>query len=535
MISVVEWALAAALVASPASAPAEESELDRAMREAAEAFGGASGSPAEVEAAPRIQAVKSETEVNGYVMDRFTWSWVDLESPVASRDIPQIVNLMEANVQLRRPLWREAFAYVDVSAFFQQGGWFVEKNADGKRVNAAPHDVLTLRPSLALSEAYLSYSPIPNLNLMIGKRRIVWGPGMANNPTDLLNPPRDPSDPNLQRTGAIVARVEVPTEYATFSLVASPQVLYTENGLPYQFLKYPSYAQRATLTEQQLYPMPPPLNQRLFPDVRDTQFHYMLAARVYALILNSDVNFIYYFSNLYNDAFRNKSRVGVTFSRYFFTHWELHVEALFTEGTQRVYVNGECVDEDVNETLGCLVSGTPVFARTKLNNGIIYPRVLTGIRRAFSDESTLSLEYLWVGDGYTPVEFQNFVRGVIRAGEAGISPTGGAAGPGGGAIIPRFSFDPLRRHYLFLTYTKPKIKDDWTVNGVLIADLEDLSAIVIPSVTWNALEWLNLQLGAFVPIKWIPVNQAKDHGRKYSEYSMFPYDVRVFLEARAFY
>src|SRR6185369_12355913 len=101
--------------------------------------------------------------------------------------------------------------------------------------------------------------------------------------------------------------------------------------------------------------------------------------RVYMLLFDSDVNFIYYFSNLYNaDLFRRKSRIGLTFSRYFFTDYEFHVEALLTEGTQRFYID----------------EATLTAGYTKLQSNQLYPRLLMGTRRVFSDESQLSLEYL---------------------------------------------------------------------------------------------------------------------------------------------
>jgi hypothetical protein len=523
----------ALLLAQPASEPVED-EMTRAMREAAEAFGGGpSGDPLTDQ--PRISAVKSDTEVYGYVMDRFTFSWVNLDSQAASSDLPQIMNLLEANVQLRRPLWKNAFASADVSAFFQQGGWFVERDADGRRANARDRDVPMLLPSVVLSELYLSYSPHENVNLLLGKRRIVWGSGFANNPTDLLNPPRDPSDPNLQRTGAIIGKLEVPTEWVTFTMAFAPQVLYSSSGLPYQFLKYPSYPPRQTVLENAAYGMGSGdySQNRLFPDPRtDSDFHYILAGRVYALVYDSDVNLMYYFSNLYNDSFKNKSRVGLSFSRYFFTDYELHVEMLLTEGTQRFYVNSDCA-RGLDEAIGCVVAGTPLFAQTKLDSHTLYPRLLVGGRTQLSDESQLSIEYLYVGDGYTHAEFRDFVRGVALARSQGFAL--GAQGGPQGAIPTRFSFEPLRRHYLFVTYTKPKIKDDFAINVVLLAGLEDLSGILVPTVTWNALEWLNLQLSGFIPIRGIPVGTVEASGKQYSEYSLFPFDVRVFFEARAFY
>lgn len=528
--SVAEATGEAADASSPSpSDGAEDDALAQAMREAAAAFG--DGDSSDDGSAP-VSAVKSTTEVNGYVMNRTTFSWIDLGSPVASTDLPQLQNLLEGNVQLRRPLWTNAFLGLDASAFLQQGGWFVERGPGGERRVAADRDVLSLRPSFVASELYLSYSPHPNVNLMLGKRRVVWGPGLANNPTDLFNPARDPSDPNLQRAGAVLFKMDIPTEYVTFSFAASPQVLYSEAGLPYQFLKYPSYPQRNTVLERATYG--DNLRSPLFPDVRDNELHYLLAARVYALIMDSDVNLIYYYSNLYADSFRNKSRVGLTFSRYFFTTWELHFELLLTEGTQRSYVNADCVS-GLEAAAGCAASGAPLFGQFKLNDGNIYPRLLVGTRHNFSDESSISAEYLYVGDGYSPTEFQSFVRGITLAQQQGFSVAQATSGGNQGGIITRFSFDPLRRHYLFLTYTKPKIADDWSVNAVVVAGLEDLSLLVIPSVTWNALEWLNLQLGGFVPVRGIPVGQAEAFGRRYNEYSFFPYDFRVFFEARAFY
>ena len=60
----------------------------------------------------------------------------------------------------------------------------------------------------------------------------------------------------------------------------------------------------------------------------DGRAHYLAAARVYALFFNADVNLTYFFSNLYLDDFEDKSRLGLSVSRYFLTDYELHVEAL---------------------------------------------------------------------------------------------------------------------------------------------------------------------------------------------------------------
>ncbi|HNI60043.1 MAG TPA: hypothetical protein PKW11_08870, partial [Pseudomonadota bacterium] len=153
----------------------------------------------------------------------------------------------------------------------------------------------------------------------------------------------------------------------------------------------------------------------------------------------------------------------------------------------------------------------------------------------FRDESTLSLEYYYQGDGYSALEFEDYLRLLARAQAAGITtisqPTGGTTG----AVPQRFTFDPLRRHYLFLSYNKPKIRDDFSIGATLIAGLSDLSGTISPTVSWNAQEWLTLSLFGFIPIRGIPVGTVNINDVSYSEYSLLPMDFRFLFEARAFY
>lgn len=483
------------------------------MREAAGAFGGA---PAGAALATALTAEKSTTEVNGYVSNRLSYGWNNTNNIIPVTDQPQLQELLELNFQLRRPLWKSSFVYVDASAFLQADGDYVKAGSNGQRENAALHDVAAFHPAFVVSEAYISYSPVPNLNLSIGKKRILWGAGLAFNPTDLLNPPKDPTDPNLQRAGAYVARIELPFDVTTITVLASPRIIYQANGLPYQALVYPNYPS-ATVT----------------PDPHDNLAHYLLAVRWYLLLLNSDINLMYFFSNAYADNIRNKSRIGLSFSRYFFTDYEWHVEALAQEGTSRQYVNAACVAQGTTSATQCYVNGTPLVGAFNQDDGHLYARVLVGTRRVFADDSQLSLEYLYEGDGLTKAQFKNYARGLALAQQAQIALAPTTTTSGG--LINRFTLDPLRRHYLFVSYTKPKICDDWTISAVILADLEDLSGLVVPSVTWNVVEWLNLQLSGFIPVKTTALGADVGNGRKISEYSLVPFDWRALFEARFFY
>ena len=58
----------------------------------------------------------------------------------------------------------------------------------------------------------------------------------------------------------------------------------------------------------------------------DDESHWAAAGRLYALVADTDVTLTYHFTHLYNDAFRHKSRVGLSLSRTF-GPTEVHAEA----------------------------------------------------------------------------------------------------------------------------------------------------------------------------------------------------------------
>lgn len=464
---------------------------------------------------------KSPTaEVNGYLSNRLTGTWVSTSGPVPTRDVPSLQDLLEANVQLKVRLGKSAFAYGDLSLLLQGGWLYYRDDGAGGRERVGEHDVSSLHPLVAPSELYLSWSPASWLNLAAGKKRIVWGSGFAFNPTDLVNPPKDPTDPSFQRAGAFLARVELPFEKLTMSALFVPQVLYEKSGLPYAMFKYSDY----------------PVDGQKPPD---DQFHYLVAARLYALVYDADINLIYYFSNRFRDGFENKSRFGASFSRYFFTDYELHVDALFQTGSARSYPNHACVAAGQGPgSPDCAIPTRDAASASKLDDSAIYPRLLVGGRTMFKDESSLSIEYYYQADGFSDGEFEDAIRGLLAAKallDQGLIVPGAGGGASGGAAPAKFSFDPLRRHYLIISYTKPKIRDDWAVGMVMIAGLQDLSGLLSPSVSWNVREWLTLSLTGFVPVRGIPVGQVKVGEESYSEYALLPFDARVLFEARAFY
>lgn len=450
-------------------------------------------------------------EVNGYADNRFGYAYINpTRTLFPTTNQPSLQEILEGNIQLKVSIGQKAFVYADVSLLYQNGWVFYGRDENGERVRVDDHDVPTLRPFIIPSELYLSVSPKPWLNFLVGKKRIIWGSGFAFNPTDLINPPKDPTDPNFQRAGQWVARLELPFEKFTISTLFAPQVLYQQSGIPFAMMKYPDYA----------------LADGTQP--ADDALHYLFAARLYLLLFNTDINLFYFFSNKYSDSFENASRFGGSFSRYFFTDYELHVEALFQFGSGRLFPNHACASGGFCNPLTALTA-------SKLSDGNLYPRLILGGRTQFKDESLLSVEYYYQGDGYSALEFEDFLGLAARAQAAGVTSLFQQTGTTLGAVPQRFTFDPMRRHYLIMSYSKPKIRDDFTIGATLIAGLADLSGTISPTVSWNAQEWLTLSLFAFIPFHGIPVGTVQVNDKSYSEYSLLPMDFRFLFEARAFY
>jgi len=464
------------------------------------------------------------TSLTGYLDDRLTGTHLPGGRLFPTHDIPALANITEANLQLRLRWGDRGMAFLDASFFHQSGAGFQASDGDGNLSPLADHDVAALRPLTVISEAYASAYLGENARLTLGKKRIVWGPGFAQNPTDLLNPPKDPTDPTFQRTGSWLGWLEFPFERWTLSLVGAAKTLRQYGGIPSSLLYYPDHP---TIEAQRT----PAL------DDRDDQPHYALAARLYLLWNDTDINLFYGRTHLYNDRFTDKDRWGLSLSRVW-GEWELHVEALAQTGSARLYANPACVGS-VLDLGACVQSGTAPAAYDRLTSTDFNPRVLVGARQTLENNGLLSLEYYYVGDGYDDGQFRDYVSLLRQAIKAGAAATGMGQAFGAPAADPaspqKFSFDPLRRHYAFVTWQQPQVADDFTLSTTLILNLHDLSGQLVPGVAWSAQQWLTLSAALFVGLPGVGELGADVGGRRYTEYGMLPSDLRGFVSARAFF
>jgi hypothetical protein len=483
--------------------------------------------PAAVEA----PEAKLEATTTGYLDTRFSWAHVSPVGLVPATGVPALANLSEGNMQVKLRYGPSLSAGADLSLFWQGAGFFRGVDAGGEEVELAERDVPLYRPSAVVGELFASWEAAPHLNLTLGKKRVVWGSGMAFNPTDLLNPPKDPTDPAGQRAGAWLARVELPFERFTVSLVGAAKVLRQYAGLPTSLLVYPDYPTVEAVRNPAL-------------DDRDEEAHWAAAARLYALVADTDVTLTYHFTHLYNDPFREKSRVGLSLSRVFGAT-EVHLEALAQRGSSRLYADPACT-ASTQALLGCAQSGIAPLSRTQVDDGGVRAKVLVGARYLFEDNAMLSAEYYFNGEGYSAREFADYV-GLLGQGQqllaqltpeqaealtARLSPTGASTDPGS---PQKFTFEPLRRHYLFLQYSKPQVADDFTLGASAVVNLGDLSGQLIPQASWSAREWLTLSASAFIPLPGVKSLAPEVAGERITEASLSSSDWRAVLSARLFF
>ncbi|HXU83012.1 MAG TPA: hypothetical protein VN914_16555 [Polyangia bacterium] len=434
-----------------------------------------------------------ESTVNGYLDERLTLQRVRTDGLIPGDTFPRFINLTEANFQLKLRWGGRGLALGDASFFYQRAAFFPGEEKD----------LPAYRPLAVISELYGSYSFTDHANVTLGKKRVVWGPGLVLNPTDLLNPPKDPTDPSLQRAGAWLARVELPFERFTLTFVGAARALREAGGVPTALAVWPGSTPRD-------------------PEY-DDQVHAAAVARLYLLLADSDLNVEYFFTNLYNDAFRNKSRLGLSFSRLVGKALEVHLEALGQLGSARLFV-----DECVNAPQFC---GPDIVSRSKLDSHRRNVHALLGARYTFGDDALLGADYAYYSDGYDAAEWRNVLVALRLARAAGVPPP--LFAPSSGGTPQRFTFEPLRRHYLFLYYMKPHLHDDFTINVTLITGLADLSAQLSPQLVWSVRDWLSLTLQLFSPIP--AANPTEVGGEQYGELTLLPIDYRAVASARFFY
>lgn len=206
-----------------------------------------------------------------------------------------------------------------------------------------------------LDEAYFDMNFDNRLNLRIGKQRTVWGAGAAWNPSDILNPVKDPTDPSEQKEGILSAK-------ADFTL-----------GNEWGFLQNPVFT--AVF-------VPSLVGADVFETNRN-----QLAAKLYFLAGGFDLHLI---ASFIEDE---KPEFGLSASGVLFDVLELHAEGIFQEGSERFYVTSN------NQV-----------SQNKLDRGNIFSKWLIGSRYTLPGDIVFLTEYYHTDEGYNRNEIENYLN-----------------------------------------------------------------------------------------------------------------------------
>ncbi|MEY3014412.1 MAG: hypothetical protein RIT45_3147 [Pseudomonadota bacterium] len=516
----MRWALVLLLVSGSAWAqPADDWEPPPLAPRTSVPTPGAA-TPTATDAAPALLGGGDRSllqkKVVGWVDSRTTGGYASVAHLLPADDTPHLSNLTEANLLLTLDWGDVARVVGDLSWVWGRGAYFYADDGSAGRLRIASHDVPAAQSGTFVSELYGLFRFGEHWNLTLGKKRVVWGTGLAWNPTDLLNPPKDPTDPTQQRTGSWLARVEGQYERVSFSLVGAAKATAQLGGMPSRWLWNPA----------------------------DDTPEYVVGARVYALVADTDLSLFGFFGNRFNDVFEDKPRLGAAFSRVVGDSFEVHGEALLQRGSSRLYLDRSCT-ADLAAAAGCVAAGKDVAAHSRLDDERLRAKTLVGLRYQFGAAASVSVEYLYNQEGYDAGEFSAFAGAMAlrkSAAQAGLTlPAGALPGmPGAtstdqGGTPQKFAFEPLRRHYLFVTYLHPQLADDFTITTVLLLGLEDGSGQLAPQLTWSARQWLNLSVGAFVTLPGLPGLGVTTRYGEVREFQLQPSVWRAFFAARAFF
>lgn len=293
---------------------------------------------------------------------------------------------------------------------------------------------------LLLNEIYVNGEPVPGLQYTAGKKRVLWGTGFAANPTDLVNPAKNPLDPTYERRGAWLVQAEHIQETQTFGVFFAPAVNENKHTLPQEVGRFAD------------------------PDGRQ-RFHYLAAARWYRLLWGADVNAMVFLNERYRDQQSGAWKWGASWSQIataLSPQLETHAEFLLQKGSDRSVADGA----------------------SRLDSDEYYLRSLIGFRYDFANESALVVEYLNQTDGDTLADVEQRLKRQMTMVVRQSAPESLSSS----AVV--------MRNFLFVNYQRYKFNDDVFLSWAVAHNPHDHSGYQGPILQWTPTQTLSLSFNA---------------------------------------
>ncbi|GAB6192260.1 hypothetical protein JCM39068_20090 [Desulfocastanea catecholica] len=317
----------------------------------------------------------------------------------------------------------------------------------------ARQDDLGWADSLDLYEGYLTLQPKPAINAALGKKSYTWGKGYAWNLAGFINRTKDPNNPEEALEG-----------YATVEA---------------EWIKsFSGDLQNLAVTWVVL-----PVNRNLNDDF-GSKSHVNLAAKLYLLYCDTDIDFIVFTGNSRTDRF------GLDFSRNITTNFEIHGElAHLTDIDKPVLWEDGSISDKTDDITSALV----------------------GIRYLSRAELTSIIEYYHNGGGYSAKEtalFHDLVDNAaarrINSGENALPGTI----PGSSGYIRPYA----GRNYLYARFSRKDPFDIlyFTPAVTTIVNLDDDSLTLTPELIYTGYTNWEIRLRCAI----LEGNTGSDFGEK---------------------
>ena len=304
---------------------------------------------------------------------------------------------------------------------------------------AAAQDNLGWEDMADIYEAYAHLKPTSNITVGTGKKSYKWGKGYAWNPVGFVNRPKDPNNPEEALEGYTTLEADL-----VKSLSGSLQT--------------------AALTTLVL-PVWEDINED-FGVVNNVN----LAAKLYLLYLDTDIDFLFYTGN------SRSNRFGIDFSKNLATNFEIHGELAYISNQKKTLLGD---DGTISKNETSHISG------------------LVGLRYLSKNDITSIIEYYHNGAGYTKDELEHFYQ-FVDEGTAQFFDNGNDSllEKAKDLSLSGYGRPYLGRNYLYAKLTQKEPFDILycTPGLTAIVNLDDLSSSVSPEIVYTGFTNWELRL-----------------------------------------
>jgi hypothetical protein len=301
-------------------------------------------------------------------------------------------------------------------------------------------------------ELYLSTSLSEHFDLTVGRRILKWGTGYAFNPTGVVEPMRNPSDPE-DRLRQYLGR---------------------------NLLSLSAYF--GDLALDMVY-----VNDALSDRPGDAGGRHELAVRAYVFCRGADLSAVAHFRR------GHRSRWGINYAQVFGTGLEVHAEALVEVGSERWYPL--FVAEGVEPTF---YTSWP-YSQREARSRSLFPRVLLGGQYTFSWGSNVIGEVYYDGAGLSRKEWRRWYE-FVKFHSDQSAPDAAEVFPGSREAarnnllwsLSALSWRGAMRSYGFLRLAHSGSRA--SASAMAFANLQDLSGVLIATARYRASNHLAFYL-----------------------------------------